>query len=307
MATLQNDILTEEMPVSNSSLIIGGDSRLGRALTSRLSEDGDLTVVTTRRMDTLADDRVFLDFATFRPEHVPPADVAFLCAGETSLENCHQHPLATRRVNVEGTVELANILLRQGTFVVFLSTNLVFDGGTPHVCADADRRPTTVYGHQKAEAERLLLDLGDRIAVVRLAKVLPRHFPRFRSWRHQLQEGQCVDAFVDLNIAPVPLDFAVELIGRIGKEKLAGIWQASASEQFSYYETAKRLADRCNANQELIHGVSALNYEPLGGVIPEHSTLDTSRLEVELGLNVPEAWSTIDRTLAHTIDRSGDE
>lgn len=114
-------------------------------------------------------------------------------------------------------------------------------------------------------------------------------------------------AFVDLSIAPVPLDFVVELLGRIGGDCLSGIWQASASEQISYNDIAKRLADRCHVSKELVCAVSALEYEPLNGALPKYSTLDATRLESELGLRVPDAWSTVERTLAHTIDRSGDE
>ena len=295
------------MTVSNSPLIIGGDSQLGRALKSQLSAAGERVVVTTRRRDTLAKERVFLDLETFRAEQVPQAGIAFLCAGATSLDACHQHPASTRRVNVEGTVELAKMLVGRGTFVVFLSTNLVFDGTMAHVSADAERRPTTVYGHQKAEAETRLLEFGEHLAVVRLAKVLPRHFRLFHWWHQQLRQGQGIDAFMDLSIAPISLDFAVDVIGRIGAQRLAGIWQASASEQVRYDEIARRLADRCGAKRELVRGVSARSYEPLGGVIPKHSTLDTRRLDAELGLLVPDAWSTVDRTLAHTVDRSGDE
>jgi dTDP-4-dehydrorhamnose reductase len=295
------------MVVVGSALIVGGDSQIGRCLASWHSAVGHRVITTTRRTETLAEHRQLLDLEAGHTEDIPFADVAYLCAGATSLQCCHKHPEVTRRVNVESTVQLAETLVRQGTFVVFPSTNLVFDGTIPFVRADAECRPTTVYGQQKAEAERRLLELGDRVSVVRLTKVLSQSYPLFDAWRRQLKENQCVCAFSDMGIAPIPLEFVVELIGTIGTRGLCGIWQASAREQVSYYEIAQRLADRSGGSNKLVSGVSAIAYEPLNGVVPTHSTLDSRRLSAELGFGVPDSWSTIDRTLDCVIDRSRDE
>ena len=60
-------------------------------------------------------------------EHCDHAD-AVLCAGITSLAVCRQDPQACRRINVENSLAVLRQLAGTGTFVVALSTNLVFDG-----------------------------------------------------------------------------------------------------------------------------------------------------------------------------------
>jgi dTDP-4-dehydrorhamnose reductase len=98
-----------------------------------------------------------------------------------SQKACEENYPATYAINVTATVELAERLIEAGAFVVFLSTNLVFDGTLPRGLPITRLNPQTAYGQQKAEAEQTLLDMApDCVAIVRLTKVLDRGFPWFK-------------------------------------------------------------------------------------------------------------------------------
>jgi dTDP-4-dehydrorhamnose reductase len=281
---------------SNSApcdLIVGGDSKIGRQLRIHLTANGAEPLVTSRRAARMGNSVLPLDLSEASLEAFErPIGVAWLCAAITSLEECHRDPEATRRVNVAGTIQLAERLLNAGAFVVFLSTNLVFDGERPFASAEEPHSPRTEYGRQKAIVEAFFERHRERAAIVRFTKVLSPGEARFREWRDRLASGGEVRAFGDLPFSPIPLALVVEALARIGSERMAGLWQFSGAEELTYREAAMRLAAAVGADPSRVVGASAseLGYYQC---LPRHATLDASRAEEVLQFSAPPAWPTI--------------
>lgn len=231
---------------------------------------------------------MFLDLAQPPDEISLPFSgigTAIMCAAVTSQSLCELEPTATRRVNVEHTVALARQLVRSGMFVIFLSSNCVFDGETPQVRADTACCPISEYGRQKAQAEEQLLALGDRVAVVRLGKVLAPEAALLRGWVSQLIVGKPVHPFSDAVMAPVSADFAVDVVRRVCATLQMGVTQVSASQDITYEQAARFLAERLSASPDLIQPVT---YRTAGiAHMPRHTTLDSAGLG-RLGLSQPD-------------------
>ena len=137
-----------------------------------MRSEGATVAGTTRRAGATDAGVLSLDLsadAATWPE-LPEAGAVLLGAGETSLARCRAEPAATHRVNVDAVASLSERLGRRGTFMVFLSTNLVFDGSRPFARATDRRSPLTEYGRQKAEAEAVIRLQGEGAAVLRLSK-----------------------------------------------------------------------------------------------------------------------------------------
>src|SRR4051812_6315929 len=103
-----------------SALIIGGDFTIRSALAQKLRTEGWRVSVTSRRVSK---DAIALDLAS-DPATWPAlskADVAFLCAAVTKLDDCQRDPENTRLVNVVNMSELAKRLQAQSAFIIFLS------------------------------------------------------------------------------------------------------------------------------------------------------------------------------------------
>ncbi len=261
------------------ALIVGADGTIGSALMARLQAVG-----TSRREGT---PYLKLDLAT-NPKSwpaLPPCDVAYLCAATTKLDACENDPAATARINVERTVELARRLHAQGSFVVFLSTNHVFDGSKPFRRFDEVPCPINRYGAQKAEAEKAILALGHS-AVLRLTKIIPTPFPLFAQWREKLLAGEPVRAFTDMAIAPVPLALTVEALLAVGEAKQSGIWQLSGPRDANYYELALGLARKLGFNEALVVASTAREAGIPASFVPQYSTYE-NRLPVPI--TVPDA------------------
>jgi dTDP-4-dehydrorhamnose reductase len=273
-------------------LVIGADGAIGSAVAARLEAQGTAVARTSRR-GTSAD--ISLDLAALPATWTPPPGIsaAVLCAAVTSTEACRDRPDEARRVNVEGTLELARRLADAGARIVFLSTNLVFDGSTPFTPATAARCPRTAYGQMKAEAEERLLALGGT-TVIRLTKVIGRSLPVIDRWRDSLGHGEPIRPLTDLVIAPVSLDLATTVIAAAAREPLGPILQVSARADVSYADVATRLASRWGAAPGLVLPTSAAELGLTLEHLPQHTTLDASALRDRLGIEPPDPWAAIE-------------
>ncbi len=271
--------------------MVGAGGRLGAALYRALRASGE-AAFGTRRRRPLARGELLLDLAegsaAARAFELPACvDRAFLCAAVTSEVRCRNEREGSRRINVEACVALAERLVARGAFVVFPSTDRVFDGSRPRRRADDPPSPRSAYGEQKAEAERLLLALGAGVAVLRLGKVVDPELPLLRSWRRELRAGRPIAPFSDLRLSPIPLARAAEALRAVARARRGGIFQLSAEGDLSYAEVAHELARRLGAPEGLVQPVRAseagLDLAPLA----RHTTLASDRLRDELGLPAP--------------------
>ena len=182
-----------------AALVIGGDSTIGRALVASFEAEGKSVWRTTRHPNRLGERKICLDLSKDVSHWQIPVkfDTAFLCAAVTSMRRCRLEPEATRRINVDHTVAITRRLVDSGVFVVFLSTNAVFDGETPLAKASDPVNPQTEYGKQKAEAEKHLLRFGTQVAIVRLGKVITPDMPLFQGWIRDLKERKTIHPFSD--------------------------------------------------------------------------------------------------------------
>ncbi len=268
-------------------LVVGADGAIGKALSSSWRATGAPVIEATRRPPFSAC-RIELDLSRPSADPLPPADVAYLLAAVTDLAACERDPAGTARVNEHCTIELARRLAERGTHVVFPSTNLVFDGARPVRRADDPVSPPSEYGRQKARVEAALAPLGASAAVLRLTKVVGPSTGPFASWVQKLRGGETIEAFADKVFAPVTLGETVALLVVIARDRLGGLFQASATRDMSYAEAATVLARRVGADARQVTVVQGRDRGLSEIFLPRHTSLDTSRLREVLGFRAPE-------------------
>lgn len=107
------------------------------------------------------------------------ADVVIHLAGIVGAAACDRDPLLATTVNLD-SVRLLNRLRSRSQLVLFPNTNSGYGitSGEAHCTEDSPLRPISLYGRTKVEAEKLLLDSPNSIAL-RLATVFGMS-PRLR-------------------------------------------------------------------------------------------------------------------------------
>lgn len=279
-------------------LIVGTEGLLGSTLLKLGQERGLNVFGTMIEPDSKSPQILQLNLSKALGEWLPPSDcrAAMLCAAITSLDACRRDPAGTRHINVTQTLRLTEMLLAAGVFVVFISSNLVFDGSRPLRRAEEATCPMTEYGRHKAAVEAAYAAFGDRVAIVRLTKVTNPRWALVHGWMEAARSGKPVEAFGDFFCAPIPLEVAAGGLLKVAEEERSGTWQFSADSDVSYADIARHIVLRMNGDKSLLKAVSSQS----AGLehSPAHTTLDATRARRELGLVFPEPLRVIENTFS---------
>jgi dTDP-4-dehydrorhamnose reductase len=246
-------------------LVVGADSLVGGGLVGALRRRGHTTYASTRRRDTLDNNRVYLDFESTEPFRAPEgANYAFIVAAATNYDRCEKDPLA-RVINVELIPRAVGSLLEQGLFVTFISTNSVFGGDRPWPREDDPHAPAIAYARQKSEGEDAVrahaerLGAKDRLNVVRLTKIMGPETSPLPAWFTAWKRGELVEPFRDLVFAPISVQFVGEALATIGEKRIPGNLHLSGAENVNYVEFASALARRLGVDGALIRPSTAVD------------------------------------------------
>ncbi len=287
-------------------LVVGGDSLLGRGLLRALERRGNTVLVTTRRRETQNSRRLYLDFESEFPFHMPfNFDYAFIVAAATNYDRCELDAVA-RRINIELIPRLVISLIDQGVFVTFISTNTVFGGERPWPNEDDLSAPCIAYARQKDEAEALIRAAAihsqsdNRLSIVRLTKMLAPNTPPLPSWFSAWKCGETVEPFSDLIFAPMSVRFVGESLASLGEMRIPGNLHLSGAENITYVELAQCLAHRMGIDPGLIMPTTA---EKKGVNIqfkPRYSGLGMQRTTAISGLT-PQSISDVVNDIVEEI------
>ncbi len=97
------------------------------------------------RVDLMDDEAVTKVVAAFRP------NVIVHCAAERRIDRCEKDP-QSRRLNVDVTRLLSRLARVHGAWLLFISTDYLFDGTSPPYREGDATNPLNEYGRQKRDA-----------------------------------------------------------------------------------------------------------------------------------------------------------
>ncbi len=279
-------------------LLIGGDSELGAATFRHMRLAGAEVRATTRRAEVVSPDQPFFDILHPLNNWPPPegTEAACIFVAVARLNACAADPVGSAAVNVSQTLHLIDKLTEDGIYVLFLSSNQVFNGDVPHVPADVCTCPISEYGRQKAKAEAVICERmarGAPLGVLRLSKVMSPNMALIRGWINSLLCDKAIRAFNDMTLAPVPIDLVSAAIARLLQERSRGIYQLSGPRDVTYAEMARHLANELGVSPNLVEPISAAMGGVPEGALPRHTTLDSTFLRERYGIGVPDVWEVL--------------
>lgn len=279
-------------------LIVGGDSEIGSAACRALKAEGLAVAATTRRREGVALERPFLDLAAvdqFQPS--PQTQAVCFCAAVARIAACAADPEGTAHINVQQTAALIDRLLARGIYVLFLSTNQVFDGRVAQVAADAPYSPVSEYGRQKMRAEKWLrahMARGAPAGILRLAKVVSPRMPLIEGWAANLAAGRPISAFSDMTLAPTPIDLVCDAIAALLQDRPRDILQLTGPRDITYTDVGRLLARRLDVDLSLVRATSARKAGLPEGSTPPNTTLDSRALQDRYGIEAPDVEEVIE-------------
>ena len=217
------------------------------------------------------------------------ADAVIHCAAYTAVDAAEDNVDLCRRINGEGTRNVAQACKEADTKLMYISTDYVFDGqGTRPWEPDDERHPLNVYGQTKYEGELAVEELSDKYFIVRIAWVFGVAGKNSIKTMLRLGKERGAVSVVDDQIGSptYTYDLARLLVDMIQTDKY-GRYHATNEGLCSWYEFAKEIFRQAGMDVP-VTPVSSDQF-PAKAARPSNSRLSKEKLS-ENGFERLPAW-----------------
>ena len=217
------------------------------------------------------------------------ADAVIHCAAYTAVDAAEDNVDLCRRINGEGTRNVAEACKEADVKLMYISTDYVFDGqGTRPWEPDDERHPVNVYGQTKYEGELAVEELSDKYFIVRIAWVFGVAGKNFIKTMLRLGKERGAVSVVDDQIGSptYTYDLARLLVDMIQTDKY-GRYHATNEGLCSWYEFAKEIFRQAGMDVP-VTPVSSDAF-PAKATRPSNSRLNKDKLS-ENGFERLPAW-----------------
>lgn len=265
-------------------LVTGVNGQLGHDVMNELEKRGYEGIgVDVDEMDITDKGAVERVMRETRPDKVVH------CAAWTAVDDAEDKVELCRRVNAQGTENIAVMCKELDVPMIYLSTDYVFDGeGTRPWEPDDERHPLNVYGQTKYEGELAVEKYLEKYFIVRIAWVFGVNGKNFIKTMLRLSENHDTLTVVDDQIGSptYTYDLARLLVDMLETEKY-GRYHATNEGLCSWCEFAKEIFRQAGKNVTVIP-VSSEEY-PAKAKRPHNSRMDKSKL-IEMGFEPLPTW-----------------
>jgi len=180
-------------------------------------------------------------------------------AAESSADACARDPARARRINAEATGAIARAAAEVGAWLLFSSTDLVFDGTAAPYAEDDPTSPLGPYMASKVEGEAAVLAASPEHLVVRVALLYGRAGGRkggfCDAFLRRLERGEDTPLFVDQFRTPLLVGDAAELLADLEARRPGGVLHLAGPDRVSRYEHGLILAETLGRDPALCEPV----------------------------------------------------
>ena len=171
-----------------------------------------------------------------------------------NVDQCEQdHDLAWS-VTARPSIAIASIAKKIGAFLLYLSTDYVFDGINGGYRERDPPAPINYYGLVKLIGEIAFQSVGEEYAIVRASSIYglgPGRMNFAKFLISKLQNNEEVKALVDQYTTPTQAALLAKALMEIIEERLTGIFHVTG-ERLSRYDFAVKVAEKLGFDKTLI-------------------------------------------------------
>lgn len=266
-------------------LVTGVKGQLGYDVVRELEKRGHEAVgVDIEEMDITKEDEVSRVMKSAAP------DAVIHCSAYTAVDRAEEDLETCRRVNADGTANIATMCAEMGCKLLYLSTDYIFSGdGERPWEPDDEPSPLNVYGQMKYEGEQAVKAKLDKYFIVRISWVFGINGNNFIKTMLRLgKENGAVKVVSDQIGSPTyTADLAVLLTDMIESEAY-GEYHATNEGLCSWYEFAKEIFRAAGMNDVTVTPVSTGEF-PAKAKRPLNSRMSKEKL-VQNGFRKLPPW-----------------
>jgi dTDP-4-dehydrorhamnose reductase len=205
-------------------------------------------------------------------------DIIVHSAALTDVDRCEREKDLAYKINVEGTRAIAEAARRAGSYLIYISTDYVFDGQRGLYREEEETNPVSYYGLSKLQGEQFCLDQGciARTCVIYGSRPASGKV-NFALWLlNALKSGKEARVVTDQFITPTLNSNLAAMVLEAADRHLSGIYHLSGASRVSRYDFACELARAFDLDRQLI---IPSQMSDIGWLArrPMDSSLDTSK------------------------------
>jgi dTDP-4-dehydrorhamnose reductase len=209
-------------------------------------------------------------------ESVKP-DVIIHSAALTDVDRCEKEGELAYRINVEGTKVIAETARKLNSFMVYVSTDYVFDGSRGMYKEDDEANPVNYYGYTKLMGEKYCQDFCIARACVIYGAKPASGKVNFALWLiEKLEKGENVRIVTDQYITPTLNTNLAKMVLEVAEKEVRGVFHLAGSTRVSRFEFAQEIARTFGLDENLI---TPSKMDEINWIAkrPKDSSLDVSK------------------------------
>ncbi len=215
-------------------------------------------------------------------------DAIVHAAGIASVDYVENHYAESLESNIVGTLNVTSAARRADVYLIYVSTNAVFDGKKAPYRENDPVNPVNQYGRLKVECERLVRETLKRWTIVRPILMYGWNHavtrPNPATWIYEkLMRGETVSMVTDVRENPLyNISCGRALWAAIAKRP-SGIFHLAGRDTVDRHQFALAIAEAFGLDKSLVKPVTSKTFPGIAPR-PKNTAFVTKRMERELGV-----------------------
>jgi dTDP-4-dehydrorhamnose reductase len=187
-------------------------------------------------------------------------DVVIHTASITDVDLCERNPTLAMDVNAKGTEIIAEACKELKNFLVYVSTDYVFDGQVGSYREEDKPNPINVYGRSKLVGEQMILNTQSDHCITRTSVIFGcgrEYRPNLARWLlEKLSKGQKADVINGQYASPTLNTHLAKMLLEVAERRITGTIHLAGLTRINRYEFAVQLAQEFGFEEELLAPVA---------------------------------------------------
>ena len=231
-------------------------------------------------------------------------DVVIHLGAMTNVDLCEDKQLLASKINTKATQIISEECSKLNSFLVYVSTDYVFDGKSGKYKEDDVTNPIGFYGKSKLDGEYAVQKFSSNWCIARTSTPFGYHSSKksFPVWLiENLQNNKSVNILTDQITSPTYVPNLSSMLMEISQKKIEGIIHVSGATKISRFDFASLIVEKLNLDKNLLKPIKMdeINFKAQR---PKDSSLDVSKATSILS----EKPESVEQSLEKFIDKKND-